>query len=299
MRTWITSTLLIAVLSAALAAQSQAPATEPENARIVTTDVARFWQIYDSASDGELASVLRSDYLDAGTQALRDFIPGRILGPDSLAARITRERARYESARAASLRVVEQEGEIRAAWYALEYLYPYAVFPDTYFVIGRFNSGGTISPRGAIIGAEMLPDPDMIPHLVAHELVHFQQPSVPRDRRNLLAYVVREGAADFIAELVTGRTPRSAYMQYGYDHEPELWSELSAVLERSEFGGWMYGGEPEGRPADLGYFFGYRIAEAYYQSAKDKRKAVGDIINVTDYSEFLRVSGYSPAPLSR
>ena len=299
MRTRITGTLLIALLPAALAAQSQAPAPEPENARIVSTDVARFWQIYDRATDEELASVLRSDYLDAGTQALRDFIPGRILGPDSLAALITRERARYESARAASLRVAEQEGEIRAAWYALEYLYPYAVFPDTYFVIGRYNSGGTVSPRGAIIGAEMLPEPDMIPHLVAHELVHFQQPPVPRDQRNLLAYVVREGAADFIAELVTGRAPRSAYMRYGYDHETELWSELSAVLERSEFGGWMYGGEPEGRPADLGYFFGYRIAQAYYQSAKDKRKAVSDIINVTDYMGFLRVSGYGAAESSR
>jgi hypothetical protein len=287
--------LLALILAPSLAqGQDTRARSQPGEARLVTSDVVRFWEIFDRASDQELPDLLRTEYLESGTQALRDFIPFRIISADSLAALVIRQRPRYEAARAASLRVAELEREIRAAWYALKYLYPYATFPDTYFVIGRFNSGGTASDRGAIIGAEMLPDPVQVPWLVAHELVHFQQPPVPGPRQTLLARVIREGAADFIAELVTGRPPSAPYMAYGYTNEVALWRELSQVLDAANTQGWLYGGQPSGRPADLGYFFGYRIAEAFYNAAQDKRKAVGDIINVTDYHDFLSRSAYDP-----
>lgn len=286
-------TLVVAVPSNA-GAQEPQPSPVPQGARLVTSDVERFWEIYDLASEEELAELLKTEYLEAGTGALRDFIPARILGPDSLAAQVIREHARYEAARKRSLAVTELERAIRAPWYALEHLYPYAAFPDVYFVIGRFNSGGTVSRRGAIIGAEMLPEPEHLPTLVVHELVHFQQPPHPRGDFRLLTQVIREGVADFIAELASGRPPSAPYMAYGYAHEAELWREISQVLDGDSTAGWLYGGQPEGRPADLGYFFGYRIAEAYYDAVEDKRKAVSELINVTDYDELLRRSGYDP-----
>lgn len=43
---------------------------------------------------------------------------------------------------------------------------------------------------------------------------------------------------------------------------------------------------------DLGYFMGYRIAESHYLTAQDKRRAVQDILAVTDYDAFLKASGY-------
>jgi hypothetical protein len=51
---------------------------------------------------------------------------------------------------------------------------------------------------------------------------------------------------------------------------------------------------PGERTADLGYFVGYRIAESYYNTAADKRKAVQDILTMTDFAEILRKSGYRP-----
>lgn len=237
MRCRVLTLLVLTLARSPVQAQEAVASSQPEHARLVTSDVIRFWEIFDRAADHEFADMLRSDYLEAGTQALRDFIPHRILSADSLAALVIRQRARYEAAREASLRVTDLEGEIRAAWYALKYLYPYATFPDTYFVIGRF----------------------------------------------------------FIAELVTGRPPSAPYMAYGYEHEAALWRELSEVLDAMNTGGWLYGGQPADRPADLGYFFGYRIAEAYYTTAQDKRKAVSDIINITDYQEFLVRSGYGPS----
>ncbi len=44
--------------------------------------------------------------------------------------------------------VAKAEPAIREAFRKLKDLYPEAVFPDVYFVIGRFNSGGTASRHG-------------------------------------------------------------------------------------------------------------------------------------------------------
>jgi hypothetical protein len=48
-----------------------------------------------------------------------------------------------------------------------------------------------------------------------------------------------------------------------------------------------------GRPADLAYFIGYRIAEAYYRKTPDKAKAIADILNCGDPEKFLQQSGYA------
>jgi hypothetical protein len=37
---------------------------------------------------------------------------------------------------------------------------------------------------------------------------------------------------------------------------------------------WFYRDPPGERPADVGYFVGYRIAESYYNQAKDKKRAI-------------------------
>ena len=48
------------------------------------------------------------------------------------------------------------------------------------------------------------------------------------------------------------------------------------------------------RPGDLGYFIGYRIAEAFYEPTSDKRLALRMIIEVGDSDVFLAQSGYDP-----
>lgn len=50
--------------------------------------------------------------------------------------------------------MLENKKQCRAAFMALKYLYPKAVFPNVYFVIGRFNSGGHSNPKGLIIGCQ-------------------------------------------------------------------------------------------------------------------------------------------------
>ena len=43
---------------------------------------------------------------------------------------------------------------------------------------------------------------------------------------------------------------------------------------------------------DLGYYIGYKICESYYQSAKDKKQAIKDILEIKDFNQFLIDSKY-------
>lgn len=266
---------------------------DPDSARLITSDIELFWDVYDNAPPEQLEVWLRREYLNRGTQGLRDFIPYRILSAVDLAARIRRDRGRYEAARPGTGRVSEMESQIRATFHALKALYPDAVFPDVYFVVGRFNTGGTVSPAGLLIGAEMYRDPARLPMIVAHELVHYQQPP-GGGGLTLLEQAFREGSADFVGELLSGQRMNAEAQEYGRAHEAELWAEFRTVMHGTDFTGWLYGNPPPGRPADLGYFVGYRIAEAYYAQAADKAAALRDILRVQDVERILAASGYSP-----
>lgn len=45
----------------------------------------------------------------------------------------------------------------------------------------------------------------------------------------------------------------------------------------------------------LGYFFGYRITEAYYNREGGDPQAARDILNISDFEDFLERSGYDPS----
>ncbi len=269
------------------------PTANPDSARLVTSDIQLFWRVLDRAPADSLAEFLHRDYLAKASVGVRDFIQGRILSGEDLAAYIRQNRAKYDSVRAANLEVTRAEPEIRAAFRKLKEIYPAAVFPDVYFVIGRFNSGGTSTNHGLLIGAEMYRDAAALPGIVSHELIHFQQ-HYPNQK--LLEHSFMEGAADFVGEMISGTHINNAAHQYGLQHEGELWAEFSKRFDDTNYFPWMYGRPNDGKPNDLGYFIGYRIASAYYAKASDKRQAVRDIITGRNGNvrELLALSGYSP-----
>lgn len=277
------------------AAPSEPPRAhqDPDSARLITSDITLFWDVLARAPADSLELYLRRDYLNKGTPGLRDFIPGRIVSAADLALYVQRSRERYESRRAANFRVSEAEAGIRAAFHELKRIYPEAVFPDVYFVIGRFNSGGTASRNGLLVGAEMYSDPARFPSIVAHELIHYQQVQTGGPR-TLLAQSFHEGTADFVSEMISGVHINNTAHAYGMAHERELWQEFKQRLRDFRYTGWMYGDPPGERPADLGYFIGYRIAQAYYSRASDKAAALREIIRATDVETILAKSGYQP-----
>lgn len=308
MRKTLWSVQLAILCLLAPAAAAPANNTDPDAAKIVTDDLPRFWEAYDKAAPGFAAEPFDKLYLSRGTPGLQDFVKARIDSAEKLAATVQKAPKYYASIRQSTLRIPEAEPQIRAAFHALKKLYPDAVFPDVYFVIGRLTSGGTTSDRGLLIGAEMygrtpetptdelnewlrqvLAPVENVPHIVAHELIHFQQKS--QWKRSLLAQSIREGSADLLAELISGRHINQKVHEFANPREAELWKEFQQTMHSHDTTGWLYT-DAKDRPHDLGYWMGYKITRAYYDRATDKQQAVREIIQVRDFDEFLKKSGY-------
>ena len=55
---------------------------------------------------------------------------------------------------------------------------------------------------------------------------------------------------------------------------------------------WFTGGSAD-RPVDLGYWMGYKISEAHYKNATDKKQAIRDLLLVKDCQQLLHASRYA------
>jgi uncharacterized protein YjaZ len=160
-----------------------------------------------------------------------------------------------------------------------------------------------VRPEGVIVAAERFKEQpeDLVP-IVLHELAHFQQARVQGLETflkiygpggSLLALALREGSAELIAELTTGRHINPAAERYGLAHESTLWPKFREEMRNPEPGDWMFV-RPSNTdwPPDLGYWMGYRIARSYHEQASDKRRAIVDILGLTDFEAFLEKSRY-------
>ena len=142
-----------------------------------------------------------------------------------------------------------------------------------------------------------------LPWTIAHEMVHTQQdypwlgsmtggPTFLRG--TLLRRSIMEGSADFIAELLTGQPKRNTYAE---SHEAELWRQFRRDANSKDYSQWLYNGwnaKALGhRPADLGYWMGYRITKSYYERAADKRQAIREILTIRNFDRFLAASHYN------
>ncbi len=284
---------------------------DPDRARIVTSDIDLFWTAYDhSKAASDRTAVFEREYFAPGSPGLQDFIFARIHSASDLARTIDKAPKYYEALRPASMRIKEMVPRIRASFQQLKALYEPATFPDVYFLIGRMNSAGTTGTSGLLIGADMfgrqpgvsldelsewhrtvVESVDKIPPTVAHELIHYQQHA---EGKTLLTQALVEGSADFIGEMISTANINQPINEYGMKHEAELWADFEKEMNGEDTSHWLYQGKAEnGRPADLAYFIGYRISQAYYEKARDKRKALGDILNFKDAAALLRGSGYA------
>jgi hypothetical protein len=276
---------------------------------VSVADVHRFVQARHRLVESDTSCTPLDEYLSAGTPGLAAYTDKFDVGRPDLCAAIRRSPARYARLDTILPGLDSAGAHIRVLFERFQSLQPNAELPHVYVVVGTGISGGTTT-RGRspiiLVGAELTRSAAGLPWTVAHELAHTQQryprwrmwtAGPPWLRATLLRQSLVEGTADVVAEILTGEPKHNAY---GEAHERALWAEFQRDMHRGDYRGWLYNGREtrpaDGRPPDLGYWIGYRIAKAYYDRSPDKTRAIREMLTIRDFEAFLAASGYRGGP---
>jgi hypothetical protein len=275
-------------------------------AEIRTSDVDLFYRIYDSANGSPSADALQHDYIDAGSDGVRQFVPNRIVSGEALAKTIADHPEVYINAQACMAALPAVRARLASVFKKMLAIDPKAVFPPVTVLIGRNNSGGTTGKSGVLIGLEVVcrsnwlqPNiEDRLVHLIAHEYAHVQQfPQGGEDALpdTVLKQSLVEGGAELIAELTSGEASESHLQRWTKGREREIGEAFLADVDSQDLKPWLYNGvgTPE-KPGDLGYWVGYSITKSYYSHAKDKRAATKTLLELKDPNAILAHSGWKP-----
>lgn len=285
----------------------RAAATGPDDEQkpvIQIDDVALFYKVYDAAGGHPTADQLQHDYLDAGSDGLHTLAKLRNVTGARIADNIAKHPEVYSDAKRCMAVLPRVRERLQVALGKLGELYPEAIFPPVTIAVGRGRPVAIGGPgHGVQIGLEALcatnwlnPNvEDRFVHVIAHEYAHVQQSSALADDEHpsVLELSLIEGAAEFVAEMTSGSVAYSEHTAETKGHEKEIETAFVADEDKTDLSNWLNNSTPD-KPADLGYWVGYRIVKSYYQHAPDKRVAYREILQMTDPKAFLAKSGWTP-----
>ncbi|MGB7405195.1 MAG: hypothetical protein WA906_05860 [Pacificimonas sp.] len=278
---------------------------------VETSDIDRFWTTYDRVAAltdrADRIRILQDDYIDGGTRGVRLLMAARNYTAGEFIDAFDAWPAFWTSIRPATARAEQASATLNEDLERLTALYPPLKMPAVTYAIGLLRTGGTIVDDHVLIGAEVAlagRDVDLSemptemqarlgPFFATepwrnnaqnnvHEIVHTAQ-EAPAD--TVAARVLYEGAADFVAEKVTGRTaPIDAY-KIGPGQLDRLRTAFRRDLDSGNLNPWLYNGpDNEFGVADIGYFVGYRVASRLFAAAPDERSGIADLIEL-DYGD--------------
>ena len=286
---------------------------DPMKAKLVTTDITNFWDAYDRAQKdtANRLAIYKEYYIAKGSPGLQDYFAMKVGNMRSFVRGHDKKEKFYAAIRQNTLQLEAQKPRMIQSFVRFKELYPDARFPAIVFVIGNWTSGGTASNNGLLIGADQyMKSPDIpldelnlweknnfgllehLPNIIAHELIHFNQSGLAQDT-TLLAAAIKEGMADFFAELISGRTANQRIHEWARGKEGQIWTDFKKEMYLARARNWIGNANQEtpDHPADLGYWIGYTICKAYYDRAADKQLAVREMLNIKDFRAFYEKSG--------
>jgi hypothetical protein len=234
--------------------------------------------------------------------------------------------ARMPYGYAATLRT--HEDQLRSYYARLQALFPDGTGPilPTYFLVAVLNGSGSWRLTGNYVTlgafsakpgksisdiepgvdvAEIIDleiDPAVVLQAAVHELVHYYQTifqGLPgylamyreEERDTNMARAVREGVADYIADLAIAGDASAvesvhARTAYFYENEADIWALFEPVAQdlNNDDNGWFYGVHPERpeMPFQIGYSLGREMVRAYYEQAEDKKSAIRFLLSAND-----------------
>lgn len=267
-------------------------------------DVDRFYKVYDAAGGHPTAEQLQRDYIDPGSDGLHQFAKVRNISGMRIADTLAKRPEIYSGAKRCMVVLPRVRQRLEVALRMLASLYPQARLPPVTIAVGRGKPVGVGSPdTGLQIGLEALcatdwlnPDvEDRFVHVIAHEYAHVQQAPALADAEHptVLERSLVEGAAEFAAELISGKVAYSQFSASTKGRERQIETAFVADADKTDLSQWLDNSTTD-KPGDLGYWVGYRIAKSYYQRAADERQALREILEMTDPKAFLAASGWYP-----
>lgn len=294
--------VVICVLCGGAGRVDAAPARRVEPV-IHMEDVARFYRVYDAAGGHPDGARLQHDYLDRGSAGLHNFARLRNITGTAIAATLARRPELYSGARRCMAVLPAVRRRLQDALATLGRLYPAARFPPLTIAVSRGKPVGVADGSGVMIGLEALCATDWLSanvedrfvHVIAHEYGHVEQLRALADDETptVLQASLVEGGAELVAELISGEVgyPHLAAMTKG--HEREIEGQFVPDEDKTDLSRWLYNSSYE-KPGDLGYWVGYRVVKSYYQHAADKRRALREILEMTDPKVLLAGSRWYP-----
>lgn len=284
--------------------------------QIETSDIDNFWKAYDSlknaSSKSDSIKFIQELYIDKATPEFKEFIRIRNFTSEEYIMKIKLYPNFWKTIRTNTEQIKYKTSEIIGVFETLKKELPNFKNPKICFVIGCLRTGGTISKDLILIGSEIASASDSvdiselskwlksvvgktgdISSMIAHETIHTQQ--INKKKIKLLTGVMNEGIADFITSKLLGKNINKSIFEYGLKNECDLKAEFFNDLKSNpkDYSKWIYnGGRSKDRPSDLGYFIGYRIAEAYYEKQSNKKEALANLLNHKKYKNIFRESNY-------
>lgn len=290
------------------------------SSKIYTSDIANFWIAYDkiqSTTDTiQRINFIQNLYIDKASTGLKGFIKARNFTASEWVKSFETYPKFWISIRPKTMSIIDNKEQIDKIFKKFRRLYSSFHQPEIYFTIGCFKGGGTVINGNLIIGSELAASDKTIDaselsqsnqdrmkmntgviFLTIHESVHTQQ-KLKNENYSLLGNSLKEGSADFIAELLINKTVEAPYIEYGNKNEKNLWQKFKTEMYQENLDDWLYNIRfIKDKPADLGYFIGYTICKTYYNNSKNKKQAIKEIIeldynNIKKCEEFLKKSKY-------
>ena len=317
----MTLTLAMAVWSAPLLAKP--PPADALTVEIQLDDLERFVALFERTDGSPTAEDVQREYLDPGSYGIEVFTPARIVNAKHLAEAVAANPQVYRKAIEDCLPHVRSANrDLRSIYLGLRGVFPDATLPQVFVLFGAGNSGGTAAKGAQVLGLEVICAEADTPeelrhnlrHFFAHETVHALQRRSGRHGRDiLLETILAEGAADFIARMVTGEEPDLPRAQWAQTREADLVARLDSDMDtvatvtnstRTQADAavlrWVhnYGAAPDGWPSELGYWMGLRIWEGYWAQTEDKQEALSRMLTLDNPREILAVARTAPLALS-
>ena len=276
-------------------------------------DITNFWSTYDSivkiSSEEYQLAFMKSNYLDKGSDGLKAFMKLRNFDEIKMVESINKYPKFWTSIRPNTLKVEEKENEIGIYIRKFQQLYPNLKKAKIYFCITPMRSGGTTIDSLVLVGTEIatgnketdvseLPNKrlekffstqttDNIVPFTVHEYVHTQQRI---EGKTVLGQSIYEGVCEFITEIILEKPLQHRHILYGRQNEEALKQKFKSEMYSTDLNMWLYNGN-EAEVGDLGYFMGYAICKAYHTNAKNKQKAIIDMIEL-DHSNDIELKKF-------